>query len=108
MKARQALEHYAELKDVIALLGIEELGADDRRIVSRAQTATFPYAALRGDRGVHRRSRPVRSSSRRRSPDAAPFSPGECDGWSEARSTWWATSVEARAKENRAQAGAAA
>src|SRR5574337_281941 len=34
---RRAIEHYRSLQDVIALLGVEELGAEDRRIVARAR-----------------------------------------------------------------------
>jgi F-type H+-transporting ATPase subunit beta len=36
-EVRQAINHYIELQDVIALLGIEELSAADRRIVRRAR-----------------------------------------------------------------------
>src|SRR5574337_602911 len=34
---RRTIEHYRSLQDVIALLGVEELGAEDRRIVARAR-----------------------------------------------------------------------
>lgn len=34
---RQTLAQYEELKDIIAMLGLEELSRDDRRIVSRAR-----------------------------------------------------------------------
>ena len=36
-EVRQAINHYIELQDVIALLGMEELSAADRRIVRRAR-----------------------------------------------------------------------
>ncbi len=36
-RVREAIAHYRELQDVIALLGVEELGAEDRRIVARAR-----------------------------------------------------------------------
>src|SRR5262249_61967581 len=36
-EVRRTIEHYRELQDVISLLGIEELGAEDRRIVERAR-----------------------------------------------------------------------
>lgn len=32
----ELLQRYRELQDIIAILGMEELGADDRRIVDRA------------------------------------------------------------------------
>lgn len=34
---RQTLAHYEELKDLIAMLGLEELTPEDRRVVSRAR-----------------------------------------------------------------------
>lgn len=34
---RQTLAQYEELKDIIAMLGLEELSRDDRRVVSRAR-----------------------------------------------------------------------
>jgi F-type H+/Na+-transporting ATPase subunit beta len=34
---RETLAHYEELKDVIAMLGLEELSREDRRIVNRAR-----------------------------------------------------------------------
>ncbi|MEZ4867505.1 MAG: F0F1 ATP synthase subunit beta [Caldilineaceae bacterium] len=34
---RETLAHYAELKDVIAMLGLEELSREDRRVVNRAR-----------------------------------------------------------------------
>ena len=34
--AQELLQRYRELQDIIAILGMEELGADDRRIVDRA------------------------------------------------------------------------
>ncbi len=36
-RVRETIGHYRELQDVIALLGVEELGAQDRRIVARAR-----------------------------------------------------------------------
>ncbi|RIK40564.1 MAG: F0F1 ATP synthase subunit beta [Chloroflexi bacterium] len=34
---RETLAHYSELKDVIAMLGLEELSREDRRVVNRAR-----------------------------------------------------------------------
>lgn len=34
---RETLAHYTELKDVIAMLGLEELSREDRRVVNRAR-----------------------------------------------------------------------
>ena len=36
-RAREALARFNELRDIIALLGVEELGAADRLVVSRAR-----------------------------------------------------------------------
>jgi F-type H+-transporting ATPase subunit beta len=108
IEARQALEHYAELKDVIALLGIEELGADDRRIVSRARKLqrflTQPFAVTEAFTGVPGRSVPVAETVA----GCRAILAGECDGWSESSLYMVGDLGEARAKENRAQAGAAA
>ena len=71
-RVRETLAHWRELRDVIALLGIEELGADDRLIVARARRLQrFLTPALRGDRGLHRRRRPLGRRWPTRSPAAA-------------------------------------
>ena len=36
-RVQEILQKYNELQDIIAILGMEELGADDRRIVDRAR-----------------------------------------------------------------------
>jgi F-type H+-transporting ATPase subunit beta len=36
-RVRQILQRYRELQDIIAILGIEELGEDDRQVVNRAR-----------------------------------------------------------------------
>ena len=68
----------ASLQDVIALLGIEELGAEDRLIVERARRLqrflTQPFAvteAFTGERRPLRRSWPTRSPAARRSSTAS-------------------------------------
>ena len=57
-ETRRAIEHYRELQDVIALLGMEELGAEDRRIVERARRLqrflTQPFAVTEAFTGVGR------------------------------------------------------
>ena len=59
-ETRRAIEHYRELQDVISLLGIEELGAEDRRIVERARRLqrflTQPFAVTEAFSGVPGRS----------------------------------------------------
>ena len=64
-RVRETIAHYQELADVIALLGVEELGAagsTDRGACPQA--AALPYPALRGDRGVHRRAGAIRRACR--------------------------------------------
>ena len=57
---REAIAHYQELADVIALLGVEELGATDRLIVARARKLlrflTQPFAVTEAFTGVSGRS----------------------------------------------------
>jgi F-type H+-transporting ATPase subunit beta len=55
-RVREAIAHYRELADVIALLGVEELGAADRLIVSRARKLlrflTQPFAVTEAFTGA--------------------------------------------------------
>jgi F-type H+-transporting ATPase subunit beta len=36
-RVQQTLQRYKELKDIIAILGMDELSEDDKRVVSRAR-----------------------------------------------------------------------
>ena len=54
-RVREAIEHYRELRDVIALLGVEELGArGTRHRRPRPQAAAVPDATLLRRRRLHR------------------------------------------------------
>ncbi len=59
-RVREAIAHYRELADVIALLGVEELGAADRLMVARARKLlrflTQPFAVTEAFTGVAGRS----------------------------------------------------
>jgi F-type H+/Na+-transporting ATPase subunit beta len=59
-RVREAIAHYRELADVIALLGVEELGAADRLMVARARRLlrflTQPFAVTEAFTGVSGRS----------------------------------------------------
>jgi F-type H+/Na+-transporting ATPase subunit beta len=59
-RVREAIAHYRELADVIALLGVEELGVADRLIVARARKVlrflTQPFAVTEAFTGVSGRS----------------------------------------------------
>ena len=64
-RVRETLAHWRELRDVIALLGMEELGAQDRLIVTRARrlqrfltqpfTVTEAFTGIAGPIGEARR-----------------------------------------------------
>jgi F-type H+-transporting ATPase subunit beta len=55
---RRALAQYSELKDIIAMLGLEQLSPEDRKVVARARRlerfltqpffATEPFTGLKG------------------------------------------------------------
>jgi F-type H+-transporting ATPase subunit beta len=80
---RRAIEHYRELQDVISLLGVEELGAEDRRIVGRARRLmrflTQPFAVTEPFTGIPGRSVPLKDTIR----GCQRILAGEFDQWSE-------------------------
>jgi F-type H+/Na+-transporting ATPase subunit beta len=59
-QVRETLAHWRELRDVIALLGMEELGARDRQIVARARRLqrflTQPFSVTEAFTGIAGRS----------------------------------------------------
>jgi F-type H+-transporting ATPase subunit beta len=63
-KVRRNIEHYRELQDVISLLGIEELGAEDRRIVEHARRLQRFFTQPFADRSFLRGARPLRRGCR--------------------------------------------
>ncbi len=90
-RAREALAQFKELEDIIALLGVEELGAADRAIVeARAAAAALPEPALRGDAGLHRHAGPQRAAAPTRWPAAGRSWTARPTTGRKARSTWWA------------------
>ncbi|AKJ70429.1 F0F1 ATP synthase subunit beta [Pandoraea thiooxydans] len=105
-EVRQVIEHYRELQDVISLLGVEELGADDRRIVGRARRLqrflTQPFAVTEAFTGVPGRAVPVADTLA----GCRAILAGECDDWQESSLYMVGTLDEAREKE-RQQAEAA-
>jgi F-type H+-transporting ATPase subunit beta len=62
-RVRETLAHWRELRDVIALLGMEELGAQDRRTVERARRLqrflTQPFAVTEAFTGMPGQSVPL-------------------------------------------------
>jgi len=99
MQVRQTIEHYRSLEDVISLLGIEELGSDDRQIVERARRLqrflTQPFTVTEAFTGVAGRSVGVADTIA----GCRAILVGECDGWSESSLYMIGTLDEARQKE---------
>ena len=101
---REAIEHYRELQDVIALLGMEELGAEDRRIVERARRLqrflTQPFAVTEAFTGVPGRSVKVADTVA----GCKAILVGKCDNWRESSLYMVGDLDEARGKEDAARA----
>ncbi len=98
-EVRRTIEHYRELQDVISLLGIEELGAEDRRIVERARRLqrflTQPFAVTEAFTGMPGRSVAVADTVA----GCKAILAGECDTWQESSLYMVGTLDEAREKE---------
>ena len=107
-EVRRNIEHYRELQDVISLLGIEELGADDRRIVERARRLqrflTQPFAVTEAFSGVPGRSVAVADTIA----GCKAILAGECDEWQENSLYMIGTLDEAREKEKTSHSAAPA
>jgi len=97
-EVRRNIEHYRELQDVISLLGIEEPGAEDRRIVERAQRLqrflTQPFAVTEAFSGVPGRFVAIGDTIA----GCKAIPAGECDDWQESSLYMVGTLDEARAK----------
>ncbi len=108
IEVRKAIEHYRELQDVISLLGVEELGVDDRRIVGRARRLqrflTQPFAVTEAFTGVPGRSVPIADTIA----GCRAILAGECDDWPESALYMIGSLDEARAHEAAAAKGQAA
>ncbi|WP_338468176.1 F0F1 ATP synthase subunit beta [Novosphingobium sp. ZN18A2] len=102
MDVRRALEHYRELQDVISLLGMEELGAADRRTVERARRLqrflTQPFVVTEAFTGVAGKQVSLKDTIA----GCRAILDGECDGWRESSLFMVGTLDDARAKEKAA------
>jgi F-type H+/Na+-transporting ATPase subunit beta len=82
-RVRETLAHWRELRDVIALLGVEELGAQDRLIVARARRLqrflTQPFAVTEAFTGKPGRSVPLKDTLA----GCRAILDGEADDWPE-------------------------
>ncbi|WP_226623617.1 F0F1 ATP synthase subunit beta [Alloyangia pacifica] len=98
-EVRRAIEHYRGLQDVISLLGMEELGREDRQIVERARRLqrflTQPFTVTEAFTGIPGRSVPVEETIR----GCKAILAGDCDDWDEAALYMVGTLDEAREKQ---------
>jgi F-type H+-transporting ATPase subunit beta len=102
MEVRQTIEHYRELQDVISLLGVEELGSEDRQIVQRARRLqrffTQPFTVTEAFTGVPGRSVQVADTIA----GCKAIMAGDCDTWQESSLYMIGTLEEGRQKEEAA------
>jgi F-type H+-transporting ATPase subunit beta len=96
---RELIEHYRELRDVIALLGVEELGREERLLVGRARRLqrflTQPFFVAAAYTGIPGRTVPVAQTVK----GCAAILDGACDDWDEASLYMIGALDEAREKE---------
>lgn len=101
---RSAIEHYQELRDVIALLGVEELSSRERLIVERARRLqrflTQPFSVTEALTGMPGRSVPIADTLA----GCAAILSGDCDDWQESSLYMVGTLNEARDKESATKA----
>ena len=103
-RAREALARFKDLEDIIALLGVDELGAGDRTIVNRARRLqrflSQPFVVTEAFTGT-----PGRSVSRADTlAGCRAILDGDADGWAESSLYMIGTLEEARQKEAATQA----
>jgi F-type H+-transporting ATPase subunit beta len=98
-RARQVLARYRELQDVIALLGLEELGTVDRQAVNRARRLqrflTQPFGVTEAFTGTPGRSVPLADTLA----GCRAILDGETDNWAESSLYMIGTIEEGRLKE---------
>jgi F-type H+/Na+-transporting ATPase subunit beta len=103
-EVRKAIAHYRELQEIIALLGIEELSANDRTMVTRARRLlrflTQPFMVTEAFTGKAGRSIELEATLA----GCRAILDGEADGWAEASLYMVGDLGEARAKEAAAKA----
>jgi F-type H+-transporting ATPase subunit beta len=99
-QVRETIAHYKELQDIIALLGVEELSARDRVIVTRARRLqrflTQPFAVTEAFTGKPGRSVPLTETLK----GCRAVLDGDCDRWAESSLYMVGTIAEARDKED--------
>ncbi|WP_454887501.1 F0F1 ATP synthase subunit beta [Sphingomonas oryzagri] len=97
-QARETIAHYRELQDIISLLGMEELGREDRLIVGRARRLqrflTQPFVVTQAFTGQSGRSVALADTLK----GVAAILDGECDDWAESALYMVGDIGEARAR----------
>jgi F-type H+-transporting ATPase subunit beta len=105
-EVRRAINHYIELQDVIALLGIEELSAADRLIVRRARRLqrflTQPFMVTEAFTGKVGRTVPLAETLQ----GCRAILEGACDEWAE--SSFYMVGALDEARQKQAEAARAA
>jgi F-type H+-transporting ATPase subunit beta len=104
-EVREAIARYAELQDIISLLGVEELSARDRLTVARARRLqrflTQPFSVTEAFTGKPGRSVPLQETLK----GCRDILGGACDDWPESALYMVGAIVEARGRhESAAQA----
>ncbi|HET9018897.1 MAG TPA: F0F1 ATP synthase subunit beta [Acetobacteraceae bacterium] len=103
-RAREILAHWRDLRDVIALLGVEELGAQDRQAVARARRLqrflTQPFAVTEAFTGLPGRSVKLADTLT----GCRAILDGEADDWPESALYMVGDLAEARRKRDAAMA----
>jgi F-type H+-transporting ATPase subunit beta len=98
-QAREVLARFKDLQDIIALLGVEELGARDRLVVKRARRLqrflSQPFAVTEAFTGMPGRSVPRADTIA----GCRAILDGETDDWAEGSLYMIGTLKEARRKE---------
>ena len=98
-RVREIIARYKELQDVIALLGVEELGAEDRQAVARARRLqrflTQPFVVTEAFTGTPGRSVPLA----RTLAGCKAILAGEADDWAESSLFMIGDFEEGRQKE---------
>jgi F-type H+-transporting ATPase subunit beta len=98
-EVRRTIARYRELADVIALLGVEELGAGDRLVVKRARRLqrflTQPFKVTEAFTGTAGASVPLAATIA----GCRSILAGACDEWAESSLYMVGTLEEARTRE---------
>ncbi len=101
---RQTIAQYQDLRDIIALLGVEELSSDDRRMVKRARRLqrflTQPFSVTEAFTGKPGRSVALKDTLA----GCKAILAGECDDWDEQALYMIGDIEEARRKQIALQA----